>query len=144
MNNTTTDNANINTKNVKNILISTKNSNLTAISKISSQTSTILVRYNISLFDTSVKGNVLANSAIKNDIPITSLSNQIFQMTKYGSVILKFGNGHGPKLLISVGIHGNEPQANIAAMKYIEYLKNKSFQRNNLYNTIRYSQRYCT
>lgn len=83
---------------------------------------------NISTFDTSVGGNVLANSAIKNDIPRTSLSNQIFQMTKHGSVILKFGNGHGPKLLISVGIHGNEPQANIAAMKYLEYIKDKKFK----------------
>jgi predicted deacylase len=83
--------------------------------------------YSISTFDKSVGGNVLANSAIKKDIPRTSLSNQIFQMTKKGSVILKFGNGHGPKLLISVGIHGNEPQANIAAMKYIEYIKNKNF-----------------
>jgi predicted deacylase len=49
-------------------------------------------------------------------------------MTKHGSVILKFGNGHGPKLLISVGIHGNEPQANIAAMKYLEYIKDKKFK----------------
>lgn len=48
-------------------------------------------------------------------------------MTQKGSVILKFGNGKGPKLLISVGIHGNEPQANIAIMKYLEYIKDKQF-----------------
>jgi len=44
-----------------------------------------------------------------------------------GSVLLKFGNGNGPKLLMSVGIHGNEIQANIAAMKYLEFIKDKQF-----------------
>jgi len=102
-------------------------SNISITNKLSMQSSTNLVGYSISTFDKSVGGNVLANSAIKKDIPRTSLSNQIFQMIKKGSVILKFGNGHGPKLLISVGIHGNEPQANIAAMKYMEYIKNKNF-----------------
>jgi uncharacterized protein len=99
--------------------------------KISLWTSTFTVGssvgYNIRIFDTSLGGNVLANPAV-NKIPKTYLSNQIFQLTKQGSVILKFGNGQGPKLLISVGIHGNEPQANIAAMKYLEYIKNKNFK----------------
>lgn len=83
--------------------------------------------YNISIFDHTVGGNVLANPSISQNIPKTDLSNQIFQMTKNGSVILKFGNGNGPKLLMSVGIHGNEPQANIAAMKYLEFIKDKQF-----------------
>jgi hypothetical protein len=85
------------------------------------------VGYSIQMFDTSLGGNVLANPAI-NKISKTYLSNQIFQMTKQGSVILKFGNGNGPKLLITVGVHGNEPQSNIAAMKYLEYIKNKKFK----------------
>lgn len=83
--------------------------------------------YNITIFDHNVGGNVLANPAINKNIPKTDISNQIFQMTQKGSVILKFGNGNGPKLLISVGIHGNEPQANIAAMRYIEFIKDKQF-----------------
>ena len=95
--------------------------------KLSLWTSTFFVGYGISTFDSSVGGDVLANPVIKNNIPNTGLSNQIVQMTKHGSVILKFGNGHGHKLLISVGIHGNEPQANIAAMKYIEYIQDKKF-----------------
>jgi len=89
--------------------------------------STFTVGYNISIFDSTVGGNVLNNPAISQKIPRTNLSNQIFQMTRHGSVILKFGNGNGPKVLISTGIHGNEPQANIAVMKYIEYIKNKQF-----------------
>lgn len=83
--------------------------------------------YNISIFYYTVGGNVLANPTISQNIPKTDLSNQIFQMSKNGSVILKFGNGNGPKLLMSVGIHGNEPQANIAAMKYLEFIKDKQF-----------------
>ena len=79
------------------------------------------------MFDPTVGGNVLNNSAINQNIPKTDLSNQIFNMTRNGSVILKFGNGNGPKILLSVGIHGDEPQANIAGMMYIEYLKDKKF-----------------
>jgi len=48
-------------------------------------------------------------------------------MAKKGSVVLKFGKGNGSKLLITAGIHGNEEEANIATMKYLEYIKNKSF-----------------
>ncbi len=90
-------------------------------------TSTFMVGYDISIFDSTVGGNVLNNPIIKQNIPKTDLSNQIFQMTKYGSVIVKLGNGNGPKVLISVGVHGNEPQANIAIMKYLEIIKNKQF-----------------
>jgi uncharacterized protein len=85
------------------------------------------VGYNIRIFDPTIGGNVTANKAISQNIPLTDLSSQIFKMTHNGSVILKFGNGNGPKLLMSVGVHGNEPQANIAAMKYLEYIKNKHF-----------------
>ncbi|MEA4956536.1 hypothetical protein SDC9_07671 [bioreactor metagenome] len=46
-------------------------------------------------------------------------------MSKKGSVILKFGNGKGPKLLLCAGIHGNEVSANIATLKFIEKIKNK-------------------
>lgn len=48
--------------------------------------------YTITMFDSTVGGNVLNNSAINQDIPKTDLSNQIFNMTGNGSVILKFGN----------------------------------------------------
>ncbi len=83
--------------------------------------------YTISYVDESLGGNVQANPEISQNIPKTSLSNQIFTMTKKGSVVLKFGNGKGPKLLVSAGIHGNEEEANIAVMKYLEYVKTKSF-----------------
>ena len=84
--------------------------------------------YHISLFDSAIGANVLNNTAINQYIPRTCLSNKIFHMTNQGSVILRFGNGNGPKVLICAGIHGNEPQANIAVMQYIEFIKDKNFK----------------
>ena len=62
--------------------------------------------YNITYFDKSVGGNVLNNTAINQDIPKTNLSNIIFNMTRNGSVILKFGNGNGPESSFSVDVGG--------------------------------------
>ncbi|MGB9199898.1 succinylglutamate desuccinylase/aspartoacylase family protein [Methanobacterium sp.] len=84
-------------------------------------------QYDISIFDPSIGGNVLNNTAITQNIPRTYLSNKIFHMTNQGSVILRFGNGNGPKVLICAGVHGNEPQANIALMQYVEFIKDKKF-----------------
>jgi len=99
------------------------NTSISNNSSVNSSQST----YNISFFDKTVGGNVLNNTVINEDIPKTNLSNTIFNMTRNGSVILKFGNGNGPKILISVGVHGNEPQANIAGMIYLEFIKDKQF-----------------
>ena len=40
--------------------------------------------------------------------------------------MLKFGDGRGPTLIISAGIHGNETAANIGIMRYLEYIKDKN------------------
>ncbi|MGL6298816.1 MAG: hypothetical protein ACRC1M_06605 [Methanobacteriaceae archaeon] len=82
-------------------------------------------KYSISYFDKTAGGNVLKNSKVSKNIPNGALSKKIVSMTKKGSVILKFGNGNGPKLLISAGIHGNENAANIATLRLIETIKNK-------------------
>ena len=79
------------------------------------------------IFDKHVAGDVLKNHEINSYIPKTSFAKTIFRLEKSGSVMLKFGNGNGPKVLISAGIHGNETEANIAIMKYLEYIKDKSF-----------------
>ena len=79
------------------------------------------------ILDKHVGGDVLKNHEINSYIPKTSFAKTIFRLEKSGSVLLKFGNGNGPKVLISAGIHGNETEANIAIMKYLEYIKDKSF-----------------
>ena len=101
----------------------TANSTVNNNSSVNTSQST----YNISYFDKTVGGNVLNNTVINEDIPKNNLSDTIFNMTRNGSVILKFGNGLGPKILISVGVHGNEPQANIAGMMYLEFIQDKQF-----------------
>jgi hypothetical protein len=80
------------------------------------------------IFNKNVGGDVLKNHDIYKYIPKTSFAKTIFRMEKSGSVMLKFGNGIGPKVLISAGIHGNETEANIAIMKYLEYIKDKSIK----------------
>ncbi len=77
-------------------------------------------------FERGIKGDVNQNPEIRNNVPKTDFSNQIIEMQKQGSTIVQFGNGTGNKLLIWSGIHGNEEEANIATMKYIEYLKEYS------------------
>lgn len=46
--------------------------------------------------------------------------------------MLQFGNGTGTKLLIWAGIHGNEEEANIATLRYLESLK--TYTDNNVLN----------
>ena len=84
--------------------------------------------YTIKTFDSSVGADVTKNHEISIFIPQTPLSNQIFELQKKGSTIIKFGNGNGKKLLILAGIHGNEVEPNIATMMFLEFIKNKNFQ----------------
>ena len=79
-------------------------------------------------FDRKVGADVTRNPEINSHIPKTDFARTIFRLEKNGSVMLKFGNGVGPKLLISAGIHGNEEEANIAIMKYLEYIKDKNIK----------------
>jgi hypothetical protein len=78
------------------------------------------------IFDRNIGGDVTRNSQINNSIPKTDFAKTIFSLEKLGSVMLKFGDGRGPKLLISAGIHGNETAANIGIMRYLEYIKDKN------------------
>ena len=80
------------------------------------------------IFNSKIGGDVTKNSLIDSTIPKTDFTKTIFRMEKKGSLMLKFGNGHGPKLLISAGIHGNETAANIGIMKYLEYIKDKKIK----------------
>jgi uncharacterized protein len=85
------------------------------------------------LFNNKIGADVTKNSAINKNIPKTDFAKTIFRLEKNGSVMLKFGNGIGPKVLISAGIHGNEPQANIAIMKYLELIKADQYIKGTLY-----------
>lgn len=80
------------------------------------------------LFNNKIGGDVTKNKEINNNIPKTDFAKTIFRLEKSGSIMLKFGDNIGPKVLISAGIHGNEAEANIAIMKYLELIKDKNIK----------------
>ena len=83
--------------------------------------------YTISTLDSHVGADLSKNPEIRVNVPKTTLSTQILEKEKQGSAVIQFGNGNGKKLLIWAGIHGNEEEANIATMQYLEYIKNQNF-----------------
>ncbi|MGF7117970.1 succinylglutamate desuccinylase/aspartoacylase family protein [Methanobacterium oryzae] len=73
-------------------------------------------------------GDVTKNSYIRNNIPNTSITNQVVSLAKSGTPMVVFGNGSGPRVLIVAGVHGNELPSQIAAMKLINYLNGKQIR----------------
>ncbi len=88
----------------------------------------IVSDYKIELLILGTGGDVTKNPEINEYIPLTSLSEVIFEYAMIGTPILEFGDGDGEKLLILAGIHGNEAESNISLMKYLEYIKDLNFQ----------------
>jgi len=91
------------------------------------ESSTDATGYTISTLDSAVGADVSKNSEISNNIPKTELSAEVLEKQKTGSTVIQFGNGSGNKLLIWAGIHGNEEEANLATMQYLEYIKDQKF-----------------
>jgi predicted deacylase len=77
---------------------------------------------------TGTGGDVIKNSYIKKNIPASELTNQIVDLAKSGTPMITFGDGSGPKIMITAGVHGNELPAQIAAMKLINYLNGKQIR----------------
>jgi len=77
---------------------------------------------------TGTGGDVTRNSYIKNNVPSSQITSQVYSLAKLGTPMVTFGNGTGPKVMIIAGVHGNELPAQIAAMKMINYLNGKSIK----------------
>ncbi|MGB9938157.1 MAG: pseudomurein-binding repeat-containing protein [Methanobacterium sp.] len=71
---------------------------------------------------TGTGGDVTKNSYIKNNVPNAQITNEVVNLAKSGTPMVTFGDGTGPKVLISAGVHGNELPAQIAALRLINYL----------------------
>jgi len=97
-------------------------------SSTSTNNSTTSTNYKIYYLDKNYGGDILKNPEIKDNIPMTSLFRQIADMSKNGRVIVELGEGNGEKVLVEACIHGNEEEASIATMKYLEEIKDKSFK----------------
>ena len=81
----------------------------------------------ISTLDGGLAGDVTKNPEITANVPQTDSSKEILEKQKQGSTVIQYGDGTGNKLLIWAGIHGNEEEANIATMQYLEYIKGLQF-----------------
>ncbi len=77
---------------------------------------------------TGTGGDVTRNSYIKNNVPSSQITSQVYSLAKSGTPMITFGNGTGPKVMIIAGVHGNELPAQIAAMKMINYLNGRSIK----------------
>lgn len=70
------------------------------------------------------KGNINKNTKLIQNIPKTKLSRKIINICKKGTPLIQFGKGHGPKVLIVAGVHGNELSSQAATFKLINKLYN--------------------
>lgn len=77
------------------------------------------------ILDRNVHGNVIKNTYINKYMPKTNFNRNLMNKLKKGSVVYRFGNGSGKKVLICAGMHGNEPQGPLAVLKFMSFLKGK-------------------
>jgi uncharacterized protein len=73
-------------------------------------------------------GDLSKNKLVYNNIPKSTITNQVLSTAKKGTPMITFGNGNGPKVMIVAGVHGNELPATIAAVKLINYLNSRSIK----------------
>ena len=71
---------------------------------------------------TGTGGDITRNYLIMQNIPRNQFIDQIISLARSGTPMITFGDGNGPKVMITAGVHGNELPAQIAAMKLINYL----------------------
>ena len=80
------------------------------------------------------KGNINKNTKLIQNIPKTKLSRKIINICKKGTPLIQFGKGHGPKVLIVAGVHGNELSSQAATFKLINKIyKSKSKIKGTIY-----------
>ena len=99
------------------------NGNLTSYTSVQAVQSTSTVKMKVIISGTG--GTVTNNHYIKKNIPKSQLTSQIITLSKKGTPVIRFGNGHGPKVMIVAGVHGNELPSQIAALKLANYLKSR-------------------
>jgi len=81
-------------------------------------------------------GDVTRNAYIKNNVPSSQITSQVYSLAKSGTPMVTFGNGTGPKVIIIAGIHGNELPSQIASMKMINYLNDRLAQGGTIKGTV--------
>lgn len=82
----------------------------------------------VELINSNNGGNIFNNNFINNNIPESALVDNITSMARYGTPVVKFGNGEGPVSVVIAGVHGDQLSPQIAALKLIEYLDGKKIK----------------
>ena len=102
--------------------------NTTTITTANSVSTSPVTTAKITIINKATGGDISKNSLLMNYIKKTVLAKQIISKAKYGTPMVRFGNGNGFKVLIVAGVHGNELPAPAAAMKLINYLNGKKIK----------------
>lgn len=75
--------------------------------------------------------DVTKNDVLRSNIVSSSdsnLSSEIINAAKTGTPVIKFGDGEGPVTFIVAGVHGDQLPPQIAALRIIDYLKDKKIK----------------
>ena len=79
-------------------------------------------KYEIGFMDWGSKADVTVNVPLMKAIDHTSLADELIELCKKGSPYIKFGNGNGKTVVMSVGAHGGELASQAAGFKLINLL----------------------
>ena len=81
--------------------------------------------YKITVINNNTGGDITNNTVLFQDIPKTELSDKIISAAKNGTVMVTFGNGSEPHVMIVAGTHGAELPSQVAVMELVNYLNGK-------------------
>ena len=73
-------------------------------------------------------GNVLDNPAIAANVPDSDSVDSIVKAANSGVPVYKIGDGSGPVTVICAGVHGDQLNPSVAAMKLIKYLDGRKIK----------------
>lgn len=82
----------------------------------------------IDIINNRTGGDITENAVLMEHIPKTNVTNQVIAASKNGTPMITFGNGENPKVMIVVGVHGNELSPQVAVMKLINDLQGKKIK----------------
>lgn len=81
-------------------------------------------KYELGVIDWGSKADIRANIPLMNAINHTELTEKLIDLCTQGSPYIKFGNGNGKTLVMSVGTHGGELASQVAGFNLINLLAN--------------------
>jgi uncharacterized protein len=70
-------------------------------------------------------GNVANNTELMHYIPKTQLNDEVIATARKGTPMVTFGDGSQPRVMLVVGVHGNELPSQAAVMRLINDLQGK-------------------